>query len=151
MSAKKRLLDLYDLQTLLFNNVLVDVNEEESEVRLVPGINNVKWLAGPLVRGQGGLARMGNVKMELPWLPHYDTQIPQPQGPEVPIPTLEEIKDAWNDYAQPIRNGLENLPEEALAMAADFPMPQFRTLEGLWTFITHHQAYTIGQIGILRR
>lgn len=151
MSAKKRLLDQYDLHTLLFNNVLADINEEEALVRLVTGINNVKWLAGHLVWGQRGLARMGGVKLELAWLPHYDTQIVQPQGPEVPQATLEEIKAAWNDYAPPIRQGLESMTEEVLATPIEFPMPQFRTLEGLWTFINHHQAYTIGQIGILRR
>jgi hypothetical protein len=151
MSAKGRLLDQYDLHTLLFNNVLVDISEEESAIRLVPSINNVKWLAGHLVWGQGGLANLGGVKMDLVWIDHYNTQIPHPPGPEIPTPSLVEIKAAWNEYAPMIRAGLEKLSQEQLDTPMEFPMPAFRSQEGLWTFINHHQAYTIGQIGILRR
>lgn len=151
MSSKKQLLAQYDLHNLLYKNVLVDINEEESLVRLAPEVNNVKWLAGHLVWGQGGLARMAEVKMDIPWLDHYNTQIKQPAIPEIPVPSLEEIKAEWVKYAGLIHEGLENMSEEALATPIEFPMPQFRSLEGLWTFINHHQAYTIGQIGILRR
>ncbi len=151
MSSKKPLLGQYDLHTLLFNNVLVDISEEESTIRLVPAINHVKWLAGHLVWGQGGLARMGGVDLNVVWLDHYNTQLTQPPGPELPIPTLEEIMIEWNKYAAPIRDGLEKISQQALDTPIEFPMPAFATLEGLWTFINHHQAYTIGQIGIVRR
>jgi len=151
MLAKDQLLVQFDLHNALFNNVLVDISESESEVRLAPGINHVKWLAGHLVWGQGGLARMGGVPMDIEWLAHYDTQIPSPPGPELRTPSLEEIKVEWNKLNDPIRKGLTNLPEEVLNNPIEFPLPAFRTVEGLWTFINHHQAYTIGQIGILRR
>ena len=152
MSAKKQLLAQYDLHTLLFNNVVIDINEEEANIRLAPSINNVKWLAGHLVWGQAGLARICGVPMKIVWIDHYNTQIPNPPDPEkVKVPSLEEIKDAWNQYTGVIRSGLENLPEEALKSGVEFPLALFNTLEGLWAFINHHQAYTIGQIGILRR
>ena len=151
MSAKKQLLAQYDLHNLLFNNVIVDISEEESDIRLAPEINNVKWLAGHLVWGQRGLAKMANVPFEIVWIDHYNTQIPNPPGPEISKPSLEEIKAAWNKYSAPIRQGLENLPDEALDSPVDFPLPLFKTAGGLWAFINHHQAYTIGQIGILRR
>jgi len=47
--------------------------------------------------------------------------------------------------------GLEILTDKILNSPMEFPLPAFRTHEGLWAFINHHQAYTIGQIGILRR
>jgi hypothetical protein len=53
-----------------------------------------------------------------------------------------------------IRKGLENIPDAALetVIRAKHPIAPFDdTLGGLWAFINHHQAYTIGQIGILRR
>jgi len=151
MPAKNQLLVQFDLHYTLFNNVLVDINEEESDIRLAPGINNIKWLAGHLVWGQGALARMGSVPMNIEWLAHYDTQIANPPGPELRAPSLEEIKAGWNKLNDPIRKGLEALPDEVLNTPIEFPLPAFRTVEGLWTFINHHQAYTIGQIGILRR
>ena len=151
MSATKQLLAQYDLHTLLFNNVLADISEEESEIRLAPSINNAKWLAGHLVWGQAGLARIARVPLDIEWLAHYDTQSKEPVPPNLPVPSLAEIKSAWNNIAASIKQGLEALSDEALATPVAFPLPLFNTQEGLWAFIHHHQAYTIGQIGILRR
>jgi len=151
MSAKDQLLIQYDLHNTLFNNVLLDINEAEAEVRLAPGINHIKWLAGHLVWGQLGLARMGNVTVVVPWTDHFNTQLKEPVDPSIKIPALEEIKNEWNKYDGPIRAGLEQMSAEALNSPIEFPLPAFKTTESLWTFINHHQAYTIGQIGILRR
>jgi hypothetical protein len=151
MDAKKQLLAQYDLHDTLFNNVILDINDEEGNIRLVPGINNVNWLAGHLVWGQRGLAGMGGVQREIVWIDLYDNQISQPPEPEIKTPSMEEIKEAWNRYSSAIRDGLEKLTDEALNTPIEFPLPAFRTQGGFWAFINHHQAYTIGQIGILRR
>ena len=151
MSAKKQLLAQYDLHNLLFNNVLADINEEEANKRLVPALNNIKWLAGHLMWVQSNLARTCGISLEIVWIDHYNTQIPQPPGPEIKVPLLEEIKDTWNQYSAEVRKGLENLSDETLNSPFEFPLPLFVTMEGFWTFVNHHQAYTIGQIGILRR
>jgi len=149
MSAKNQLLAQLNLHNTLFNNVLVDIDEEEANERIVPSINNIKWLAGHLFWVQTNLARTFGVPIEIAWIDHYNNQIPQP--PEIAVPSLEEIKSAWNQHSAAIHEALENLTDEVLNTPVEFPMPAFRTKEGLWTFINHHQAYTIGQIGILRR
>jgi hypothetical protein len=154
MSAKNQLLAQYDLHNLLFNNVIVDINEEESNIRLVPSINNVKWLAGHLVWAQGNLARLGRVQVEIPWVGHFlggPATKEEKSAAKGELPSLEMIRDKWNEIGPTIRNGLENLTLEALNSPVEFPIALFKTQEGLWTFINHHQAYTIGQIGILRR
>ena len=151
MSAKDQLLIQYDLHIVLFNNVLVDINEAEAERRIAPEVNNIKWLAGHLVWGQLGLANMGNVKVDIPWTDLYNTQLTHLPSAEIKTPSLEEIKAEWNKIAGPIREGLEKMSDETLNQPIQFPLPAFKTTEALWTFINHHQAYTIGQIGILRR
>jgi len=151
MSAKKQLLAQYDLHNLLYNNVFLDINEEEANTRLLPSINNIKWLAGHLLWVQTNLARLCGLQIEIIWIDHYNNQISQRPGPEINVPSLEEIKSTWNQHAATIRRGLENLSDEELNSPVEFPIPAFRTKEGLWAFINHHQAYTIGQIGILRR
>ena len=53
-----------------------------------------------------------------------------------------------------IRNGLNNLPDEALnsIIEVQHPIAPFdNALPGLWAFINDHQSYHIGQIGMLRR
>jgi len=158
MSSKKQLLAQYDLHNLLYNNVIADIADEESNKCVADPMNSVKWLAGHLLWANANLANIGGTKVEVKWRDHFHTK----QGgsaedfnaPASKLPTLEEIKNKWNEDSQTIRKGLENLPEEALNSTIQVPHPIApfdNTLAGLWAFINHHQAYTIGQIGILRR
>jgi len=158
MSSKKQLLAQYDLHNVLYNNVIANISDEESNKCIADPMNSVKWLAGHLAWAQLNLANIGGVPQEFQWRDHFHTK----QGatpadlaaPPSEMPTLQQIKDKWNEMAPKIRVGLENLPEEALNSEVPIPHPIApfdKTLAGLWAFINHHQAYTIGQIGILRR
>jgi hypothetical protein len=158
MSAKKVLLDQFDLHNVLYNNVIADISDEESDKCVTDPMNCVKWLAGHLLWAQHNLANIGGVKIEMPWRDHFHTkQGGSPEdfnAPKSELPTLQQIKDKWGEFAPQIRKGLENLPDEALRSVIGVPHPIApfdNTLAGLWAFINHHQAYTIGQIGILRR
>jgi hypothetical protein len=158
MSAKKVLLDQYDLHNVLYNNVIADISDEEANKCVADPMNSVKWLAGHLLWANANLANIGGAKIEVKWRDHFHTK----QGatpadlaaPPSELPTLEEIKTKWNEDGPVIRAGLENLPDAALETVIQIPHPIFpfdNTLAGLWAFVNHHQAYTIGQIGILRR
>ncbi|HWD88196.1 MAG TPA: DinB family protein [Mucilaginibacter sp.] len=158
MSNKKQLLAQYDLHDVLFNNVIADITDAESNVTIADPINSVKWLAGHLLWANANLANIGGVSIEVKWRDHFYTK--EGGGPEdfnappSQLPTLEEIGAKWNEDSPLLRKGLENLPEEALNMVVQVkhPIAPFdNTLGGLWAFINHHQAYHIGQIGILRR
>jgi hypothetical protein len=151
MSSKKQLLAQIDIHNVLFNNVLADISEDEANAKLVPGINTIKWLAGHLLWAQTNLARDCGLPIAIEWTDHYNNQLPHPPGPEIREPSLLEIKEAWNQHAPAIREKLASLTDDILNKPFKFPLPQFNTVEGLWAFINHHQAYTIGQIGILRR
>lgn len=158
MSSKKQLLAQYDLHNVLYNNVIADVSDEESNRCIADPMNSVKWLAGHLLWANANLANIGGVPLEVKWRDHFHTkQGGSPEdfnAPKSELPTLEEIRKKWNEDAAVIRKGLENLPDEALSseVQVKHPIHPFdNTLGGLWAFINHHQAYTIGQIGILRR
>ncbi|WP_295666953.1 DinB family protein [uncultured Mucilaginibacter sp.] len=158
MSAKKVLLDQYDLHNVLYNNVIADINEEESDKCIADPMNCVKWLAGHLAWAQLNLGNIGGVPIDFAWRDHFHTKqgaTPQDLGaPPSELPPFQQIKDKWNEMGPVIRKGLENLPDAALDTVINIPHPIFpfdNTLAGLWAFINHHQAYTIGQIGILRR
>jgi hypothetical protein len=158
MSAKKQLLAQYDLHNVLFNNVIDHISDAESNKCVADPMNSVKWLAGHLLWANANLANIGGAKIDVRWRDHFHTK----QGgspadfnaPKSELPTLQQIRDKWNEDAPVIRKGLENLPEEALNSIVESKhpiLPFDNTLAGLWAFINHHQAYTIGQIGILRR
>src|SRR5882672_5244223 len=158
MSSKKQLLAQYDLHDVLFNNVIANISDEEANKGIAEPMNSIKWLAGHLLWANANLANIGGVPLEVKWRDHFHTK--EGGGPEdfnapkSKLPTLEEVKNKWNEDAPIIRKGLESLPEEALTTIVEFrhPIQPFdNTLAGLWAFINHHQAYHIGQIGILRR
>jgi hypothetical protein len=158
MSAKKLLLAQYDLHNVLFNNVIAGISDEEANKCVADSMNSVKWLAGHLLWANANLANIGGTKVEVKWRDHFHTkQGGSPEdfnAPPSKLPTLDEIKNKWNEDAQVIRKALENLPDEALNTVIERKHPIYpfdNTLGGLFAFINHHQAYTIGQIGILRR
>lgn len=158
MSAKKQLLAQYDLHNVLFNNVIADISDEEANSTVADPMNSVKWLAGHLLWAQRNLVRIGGLKIEIPYVNHFlsgpGSTEEERNAPKGEYPTLQMIKDKWNEIHPLIRTGLENVPD--LALESEIPIkhplyPFDNTLAGLWAFINHHQAYTIGQIGILRR
>ena len=158
MSAKKQLLAQYELHNLLFNNVIADISDEEANKRVGDRMNNIKWLAGHLLWAQRNLAGIAGADVNVPWVDHFfskDGATPDDfAAPKSEMPTLEAIKNKWNEIAPAIKTALENVPDEALnsVIGSKHPILPFDdTLAGLWAFINHHQAYTIGQIGILRR
>lgn len=74
--------------------------------------------------------------------------------PKGEFPTIEQIRNKWNETSPVIRAGLADLHEDSLnaVIEAKHPVSPFDdTIAGLWAFINDHQSYHIGQIGILRR
>jgi len=158
MSAKKQLLAQYDLHNLLFNNVIEGISDAEANKCIAEPMNTIKWLAGHLLWANGNLANIGGAKIDVLWRDHFHTKEGGSpldfNAPKSELPTLDEIRKKWNEDAPVIRMGLANLPDAALDSVIDIKHPIYpfdNTLAGLWAFINHHQAYTIGQIGILRR
>jgi hypothetical protein len=158
MSAKKILLAQFDLHHVLFNNVLTGISDEESNEVIMEPMNNIKWLAGHLLWAQHSLARMGSINLDLPWRNHFYTESGATDAdynaPPSEMPKLDMIINKWNVDTPQVRTGLVAIPDEALGEVAHFKhpiLPFDNTLGGRWAFINHHQAYTIGQIGILRR
>ena len=158
MSTKKQLLEQYDLHDVLFNNVIKDISDDESNKSIVDPMNSVKWLAGHLLWANANLANISSVPIEVKWRDHFYTK--EGGGPEdfnappSPLPTLEEVRAKWNEDTIAIREGLKNLTEDALnsTIEVKHPIHGFdNTLAGLWAFVNDHQAYHIGQIGIIRR
>jgi uncharacterized damage-inducible protein DinB len=158
MSTKNQLLAQYDLHDVLFNNVIDNISDKEANSCIVEPLNSIKWLAGHLLWAQRNLVRISGAQVEIPWTGHFLTiqgsTEEERKMPKGEFPTIEQIRDKWNETSPVIRLGLANLPEEALnsVIEAKHPIEPFdNTLAGLWAFINDHQSYHIGQIGILRR
>lgn len=151
---KKYLLIQFDLHHRLYNNVLADFSDEETNRRLHgdTNINHVKYLAGHLLNSQYGLALMAGLYPEVKWNELFAVMGQSEAKDDFPYPTIKEIKAEWKKLYHPLRNGLERLTPEALNETPPEPFDRVADTKGdLWAFINHHIAYHIGQIGILRR
>ena len=136
----------FDMQTRLFNNALEGITEAEADNRPA-SVNHIKWLAGHLVYTRLMLKDFAG----LPADERFDA-FDKNMDPGKEYLSLDAIKTKWNEIAEPISNGLKALPEEALNGDGPFMSPiGDKSVRGFLGFISHHEAYHIGQIGILRR
>lgn len=156
MTPKDVLLSQFDLHTVLYNNVIDQVSEDESDLNLLESFNNIKFLAGHLLWAQNNLCRRFGVINDIPWINYFKS------GQDVSVqtetkderPSLEEIKGKWEEITSKLRDALANQSEKELYKELEGKpvMPQFsNNLAGWWAFVNHHQAFHLGQIAILRR
>ncbi|HET8736045.1 MAG TPA: DinB family protein [Pricia sp.] len=154
MTMENPLLTQFNLHQKLYNNVLEGFTDEESNTRLHgdKNINHVKYLAGHLLNSQYGLARIAGMEPDIKWNELFAVMGQSKAQDDFTYPSLDEIKTEWNQMHEDTREGLSKLTEADLASTPPAPFDRVASSkEELWAFINHHQAYHIGQIGILRR
>ncbi len=140
----------FDLHTNLFNNCLNGLSQEDAWVRPNDDTNPIIWMAGHLVGTRMQQSRVGGFEPD----PQFDSFFGHDQQLDMSktYPSLQHIKEAWNEISPKISAGFWNMTEEALAGPAPMQLPVADdTLGGFYAFIMHHEAYHIGQMGILRK
>lgn len=148
------LLTQFDLHHRLYNNVLDGFTDEETNQRLqsFPEINHVKYLAGHLLNSQYGIAQIAGVDPYIKWNELFAVMGQSKAKDKIQYPHIDEIKAEWNGMHDITREGLKKLTTKELNQKPPEPFDRVADSAGnLWAFINHHQAYHIGQIGILRR
>jgi uncharacterized damage-inducible protein DinB len=144
----------FDLHQRLFNNVLDGFTDEETNHRLpgYPHISHVKYIAGHLLNSQYGIAKIAGLDPEVKWNHLFAVMGQSEAKDDIDYPSIKDIKTVWNGMYEEIRTGLMNLSAEELNRKPPDPFNRVANSVGeLWAFISHHQAYHIGQIGLLRR
>ncbi|HYG49507.1 MAG TPA: DinB family protein [Flavobacteriales bacterium] len=140
----KHFINQFDLQTRLFNNVTEGISDNDSIKRLNANTNHVAWLTGHVASTRYMLAGATEPFPEL-------FQNGKGLQNDAKYPPIKELTKDWNALAEKISNTLQKLPEEALSTQMPQAVPTGNTLADFIAFINHHEAYTIGQIGIARR
>lgn len=158
---KSYLFTQFDFHHKLYNNVLDDLSDEETNRRLHgdTNMNHIKYLAGHLLNAQYGVGFLAGLKLEVKWDELFAAMGRSKARDDIQYPTIKEIKREWNSIYDPTRKALHNLSIKDLNKIPPKPMDKVfenssifeNTVGGFLTFLNHHQAYHIGQIGILRR
>ncbi len=138
----------FELQTRLFNNVLQDVDDQELDHRASEHVNHLHWLATHLLAIRMGLRSFGGLSEDNSMQHFLGKSISDIQE----YPPLSEIKEKWNGISSDILKGLQHMNAEQLEGEAPVQVPvSDRTLGGYLGFLMHHEAYHLGQMGILRK
>ncbi len=155
MSSKKQLLKQFDLLDRWFKNSLVNLSDEETNQRVDQKMNHIKYLAGHLFHTNYAFAQLAGIKVETKWDDLFAGLGKTKALDNYPYPDIKEIKAEWDKVFPQVREGLKNLSEEVLNREVPSPIAQSEifdnTIRDLWTMLNFHQAYHIGQIGILRK
>jgi len=139
----------FDLHTRLFNNALDAISDDETNSQASEKINHLKWLAGHLVSSRFSFKDMAQLDLENPFQGKFGRK--NPIDPHAEYPSIEAIKECWNQIAAPISEALGNLPAEVLeAEGPRVPLGEGKMGDFI-DFLMHHEAYHLGQMGLLRK
>ncbi len=151
IAQTKTLKSQFDLHTRLYLNATEGVTDNEADSRNSGHSNHIKWVAGHLLT-----ARLNPVSRALGLSPD-DTYAAQ-FGRGVVLdesavyPPMEEIRNKWKIAAAAMSERLAGMSEETLMAASNAKLPiDDDTVNGFLAFFMSHEAYHIGQLGILRK
>lgn len=147
--AMQVLIDLYDLHTKLFANVIDGISDEDANNRLNTKANHPAWITGSLVQGRFELANALGEK----YTPTFNELFKDFKGIQdnITYPALLEFKKDWNTISPILRDLLLKMDEEQLESIAPFKMDGDVTFyEGIY-FTIDRESYCIGQLGLYRR
>jgi uncharacterized damage-inducible protein DinB len=136
----------FDLHTRLYRNVITGIADQAAATPAGPNSNHLKFLAGHLV-----YTRL--MMKDFAGLPGDDrfAQFDKNMDPKADYLPMRDILAKWDEIADPISKAVAALPAQALAGNGPFPTPCGPSMEDFLSFLMHHEAYHIGQMGILRK
>ncbi len=129
-----------------------DIGDQEALFRPQPGANSMSWIIGHVVAVRDALLPVLGEECVLPQRPAVLLiRGIQPVGAEAI--SFTDLRTAFDTSFERIVAGIGRLTDEALGAKAPFS-PSNRpdeTMGSLLPKMTFHEAYHIGQLGILRR
>ncbi len=142
----------FDLHTRLYNNVLDGISDDEAVSRKDDHVNHMKWVAGHLLNTRlEGMNRLTGGEADSSYAEKFGrSSVLDPTGAS--YPPISEMIAKWNEVSPSISGRFNHLPEELLDSPApsQSPIPD-ESFRGLIAFLLSHEAYHVGQLGILRK
>lgn len=148
------LADLAKLHTRLYLNCFQGIDDETALRRPAvegggPAANSMAFLGAHLVDARRYLLNLLGPEVDNPF-----PELGEGQGIDDfdELPTVAELTAAWRRLGEMLDERLAAVDAEHLAGEPPFAFPvEDGTLLGGVTFLTHHEAYHVGQLAYLRR
>jgi uncharacterized damage-inducible protein DinB len=150
VTSLQPLIEAFKLQTRLYLNVTKDISDEHAVSGIGGSSNNIAWITGHLFSTRYMLGTVLGITDREPFPDLFERGKGVQEG--VQYPSMNELTNGWNEFAEKIISRLEGMSEDELQAEAPVQTPVAEnTLRGFITFICHHEAYHIGQISLARR
>lgn len=135
------------LNRKLYTNALQDVTPEQLTSRTSDATNHMLWIAGHLAHTRAMMANLLGAEVESE-LEMFSGEI----QPDADYPPLEKILELYTQYTHALIDQIPLADEERLSSTSPYPFPiNDPSLLGTISFLTQHEAYHVGQLGLLRK
>ena len=146
------LIKLFDFHEKALQMNMEGLTGEESLVEPKPGGNCLNWIAGHIVAARNAILKL--VGEEPVW--DDGKAAPYQRGAKPPLDpdSLQDLDHILADFKRSqerIKAGLSRLTAEDLAASAGEGATGEETVGMRLSFLQFHEAYHLGQIGLLRR
>ncbi len=141
---------IFDLNTDLLANCVLDVTDAQANERLAGGGNSIAFLVAHVVDARHFLAELLGAPLPNPvGLVLADIQTIEDV---TQMPALAELLEAWRRISTHLRTVFERVHASRLEARSehDFPMHGM-TVRDAVAFLAQHDSYHVGQISFLRR
>jgi len=143
----------YKTNSGLFKRTVEAIPPEKWFEKPSEDLNHLLWVAGHLLHTRTLVLKLLGVEYPLSWAAIFGRGAKQ--APNDQYPTPAEILRAWDDVASRLENGLEGATAEQLArdlpQTSPAPPPFDGKVSGRIAFLSLHEAYHLGQLGLLRK
>ncbi len=145
----KHLINQFNLQTRLYNNVTAEISDSIASKPMNENTNHIAWLTGHIVSTRYMLATVLGIQDKEP----FSTLFKNGKGIDrsANYPSMKELTNGWSSISEKVLVALNSLSEEVIASKAPRAVPTGESIGDFISFIMHHEAYTLGQLGIYRR
>ncbi len=119
--------------------------------RFTDNTNCLNWLLGHMVTSRYVLAGLSGASVDLSgWAELYGRGVVF--NPENNYRQLSEIKEGWVEVSRILSGQFSEITDEILSGVCPYPFPvEDKTILGGLAFMTLHECYHVGQVGMLRK
>ena len=153
MFSSQDIYNLFQVNYIALGANIKEIDHKESLIRPKPAGNSINWVLGHILVSRGLILKMMNEKPVL-----SDVQgSPYKRGSVVGINEIllpfESLVDRFNKSQKILKQSFESLTQEQLSESdeANDVEWQQQPLGDKLIFLQFHEAYHIGQVGLLRR
>jgi hypothetical protein len=140
-----------DLNSRLFRNCLVDIDDKKACERPNEHTNNMAFIALHLVDARFYMGKLMGIAGDSPFKKRYEdvTTIAEIEG----FPSVSQLLSAWNEISSKLMNRFPELtPEELEADYQEYELPiDSKSIFGAIAFFLEHESFHIGQLAFLRK